>query len=104
MTTSLNQLKKEISALGDVNIGSIAEYEEVNERFTFLSGQRDDMLTARQKLDKVIEEMDKIMTSRFRDAYLQLSEDVYKRQLHTCPAQRIGICWLTCAGQLVKKL
>ena len=74
MTTSLNQLKKEISALGDVNIGSIAEYEEVNERFTFLSGQRDDMLTARQKLDKVIEEMDKIMTSRFRDAYLQLSD------------------------------
>ena len=33
-----------------------------------------DMLTARQKLDKVIEEMDKIMTSRFRDAYLQLSD------------------------------
>ena len=74
MTTSLNQLKKEIMALGEVNVGSIAEYAEVSERFTFLSGQRDDMLTARQKLDKVIAEMDKIMISRFREAYLQLSE------------------------------
>jgi len=74
MTTNLNQLKKEILALGEVNVGSIAEYAEVSERFTFLSGQRDDMLTARQKLDKVIAEMDKIMISRFREAYLQLSE------------------------------
>lgn len=74
MTASLNQLKREIAALGEVNVGAIAEYEEVSERYRFLTGQRDDMLSARAKLDQVIAEMDKIMISRFRDAYLQLSE------------------------------
>jgi len=74
MNSRLTQLRREIVALGEVNIGAVAEFTEVSERYTFLCNQQEDMLSARSKLDKVIEEMDRIMTSRFRDAYLQLSE------------------------------
>lgn len=73
MTSRLNQLKREIAALGEVNVAAIAEYAEVSERYHFLTTQRDDMLNARHKLDQVIAEMDKIMASRFEAAYAQLS-------------------------------
>ncbi len=73
LNTRLSQLKREIAALGDVNIGAIGEFAEVKERFEFLSSQKADMVAAREKLDKVIAEMDKIMMGRFNDAYQQLS-------------------------------
>lgn len=73
MQSRLSQLRREMAALGDVNLGAIAEAAEVTERYAFLTGQRDDMLAAREKLDKVIAEMDKIMMGRFKDAYEQLS-------------------------------
>ncbi|NLF80160.1 MAG: chromosome segregation protein SMC, partial [Clostridia bacterium] len=73
MTGRLNQLKREIAALGEVNVTAIAEYAEVSGRYSFLTAQRDDMLHARHKLDQVIAEMDKIMASRFETAYAQLS-------------------------------
>jgi chromosome segregation protein len=74
MTSRLNLLKREIAALGEVNVATIAEYAEVSGRYNFLSEQREDMLNARHKLDQVIAEMDKIMASRFEAAYAQLSE------------------------------
>ena len=74
MTNALNQLRREINALGEVNVSAIAEYEEVSQRYDFLTAQREDMREARAKLDTVIAEMDRIMSSRFRDAYGKLSE------------------------------
>lgn len=74
MNNRLSQLRREISSLGEVNTAAINEYDEVSERYDFLSGQRDDMINARAKLDKVISEMDSIMSRRFRDAYTRLSK------------------------------
>ena len=74
MNNRLSQLRREISSLGEVNTAAISEYDEVSERYGFLSGQRDDMINARAKLDKVISEMDSIMSRRFRDAYTRLSK------------------------------
>ena len=73
MGTRLNQLRREINALGDVNVSAIDEYAEVSQRYGFLTDQRQDMLSARAKLDTVIAEMDRIMSGRFKDAYAQLS-------------------------------
>ena len=74
MITQLNQLKREIAALGNVNLDAIAEYQEVSERYTFLTTQREDLLAAKAKLNTVIKEMDAIMISRFRDAFTRLSQ------------------------------
>ena len=74
MLTRLNVLRKDIAALGVVNIGAIEEYREVSERYAFLTGQRDDMVEAAAKLNGVISEMDNIMAGRFTTAFHQLSE------------------------------
>ena len=73
LISRLNQTRKEMAALGEINPGSIAEYKEVSERYAFLTGQRDDMVEAKANLNSVIAEMDGIMTGRFRDAFRRLS-------------------------------
>ena len=69
----LGKLRRQINALGNVNIDAIAEYAEVSERNEFLCAQQDDMLEAKDKLGTVIKEMDSIMVSRFKQAFEQLN-------------------------------
>ncbi|MCL2496246.1 MAG: chromosome segregation protein SMC [Clostridiales bacterium] len=78
ISTRLQQLKKEIAALGTVNVAAIEEYREVDERYRFLSAQREDLLGARAQLYQVIGDIDRIMSSRFRAAFNRLSEEFDK--------------------------
>ena len=66
---TVNGLKSKIKELGDVNTGSIAEFDRVNERFTFLSNQRDDLEGSVTSLLEVIEEMDGIMKDKFEETF-----------------------------------
>ncbi|MFD0616644.1 chromosome segregation protein SMC [Paenibacillus sp. GCM10027629] len=65
----VRDLKRQISALGDVNLGAIEEFERVNERFTFLNEQKDDLIEAKTTLYEVIREMDDEMGRRFRATF-----------------------------------
>ena len=78
ISSRLQQLKKEIAALGTVNLAAIEEYQEVDERYRFLTAQREDLLGAREQLYKVIDDIDRIMSNRFRAAFNRLSEEFDK--------------------------
>lgn len=67
--TKVNHLKREIKDLGDVNVGSIAEYERVNTRYTFLSDQKRDLEGAIANLLEVINDLDETMKKRFADTF-----------------------------------
>ena len=71
----VNKLKSAIKALGEVNTGSIAEYERVNTRYVFLTEQSDDLKTSVLELHKVIEEMDNIMTERFIETFNKINTE-----------------------------
>ncbi|HBH93025.1 MAG TPA: chromosome segregation protein SMC, partial [Bacteroides sp.] len=43
---TIASVKAQIRALGDVNVNAIEEYKDVNERYTFLSTQHDDLIKA----------------------------------------------------------
>jgi chromosome segregation protein len=62
----VRELKREIAILGEVNLGAIEEYLRVNERFQFLSEQKNDLIEAKTTLYQVIREMDEEMSKRFR--------------------------------------
>ena len=47
-----------IDELGPVNLNAIEQFEELNERYTFLNEQRTD-LRAKETLEQIIHEMDK---------------------------------------------
>ncbi|MDD4798144.1 MAG: chromosome segregation protein SMC [Clostridia bacterium] len=74
----LGKTRRELAELGPVNQGAIKEYDEVRERYGFLTTQRSDLLEAKAALDKVISEMDSIMISRFRASFRRLSEEFAK--------------------------
>lgn len=65
----VRELKRKISALGDVNLGAIEEFQRVNERFEFLTTQKDDLIEAKTTLYQVIREMDDEMAKRFKETF-----------------------------------
>ncbi|QUG41060.1 chromosome segregation protein SMC [Psychrobacillus sp. INOP01] len=65
-------LKRSIEELGPINLSSIQEYEQVNERHSFLTEQREDLLSAQETLHEVIKEMDEEMTIRFETTFNEI--------------------------------
>ena len=59
------ELKRKISSLGTPNLGAIEEYARVNERYTYLSAQRDDVLTSKRELESIIRDITQEMTAIF---------------------------------------
>ncbi|WP_294745617.1 chromosome segregation protein SMC [uncultured Exiguobacterium sp.] len=70
----IHLLKRQLEEIGIVNIGAIEEFAEVDERFTFLSAQRDDLVAAKTDLYGVIEEMDREVIRLFRQTYESVRE------------------------------
>ncbi len=72
---TVNNLKVKIKNLGEVNTGSISEYERLNTRYEFLTKQRDDLSTSINSLLHVIEEMDEIMKDKFQETFDKIKEE-----------------------------
>lgn len=68
-------LRKEITDLGEINIGAVKEYERLNKRFTFLNNQKSDLEEASQELKEIIAEMDDIMIDKFRNSFKKISNE-----------------------------
>ncbi len=73
-TRRIGELKRDISALGTPNIGAIEEYDRVNTRYTYLTGQRDDVEAAKADLERIIGEITAEMTRIFAEQFKLLSE------------------------------
>ncbi|GGG12315.1 chromosome segregation protein SMC [Paenibacillus aceti] len=69
------ELKRQITLLGEVNLGAIEEYSRVNERYQFLTEQKNDLVEAKTTLYQVIQEMDDEMSKRFKQTF-----DAIKRE------------------------
>lgn len=85
LTTSPEELEREvqrlrrgIQALGDVNLGAIEEYTRLAERIGFLTQQRDDLVSAQEKLDQLILEIDTEMANRFMETFTQIQREFAK--------------------------
>ena len=59
------ELKRKIAALGTPNLGAIEEYARVNERYTYLAEQRDDVLNSKRELESIIRDITAEMTTIF---------------------------------------
>ncbi|NQK68384.1 chromosome segregation protein SMC [Streptococcus suis] len=71
---NLKNLERAIRALGPVNLDAIEQYDEVNNRLTFLNEQRTDILSARDLLLGTIHEMDDEVKERFKVTFEAIRE------------------------------
>ncbi|HEM3611680.1 TPA: chromosome segregation protein SMC [Streptococcus suis] len=71
---SLKDLERAIRALGPVNLDAIEQYDEVNNRLTFLNEQRTDILSACDLLLDTIHEMDDEVKERFKVTFEAIRE------------------------------
>lgn len=61
----VSSIKNEIKSMGEVYVGFIDEYDKVNDRYLFLTKQRDDLDGAMDTLLEIIKEMDSVMKEKF---------------------------------------
>ena len=76
--SEVSDLKDKLKSIGMVNLDSIEEYKEVNERYTYLTTERDDLLHAKEMLYSIIEEMDDVMKNDFINTFHELEVEFRK--------------------------
>ena len=72
MKNQISRLKNQMKALGDVNINAIEQFKEVEERYTLLNGQHDDLVEAAEVLVGIIEELDTEMRKQFEIQFAEI--------------------------------
>jgi chromosome segregation protein len=70
------RLRQEIEELGNINPDAPKSYQEVNERYTFMTSQLNDLTESRNKLLEAINEMDEVMTSQFSEAFNKINSSL----------------------------
>lgn len=68
------ELKRSISGLGSVNVGAIEEFQRVNERYTYLTDQRDDVDKAKKELEEIIAGITNEMKIIFQREFTTINE------------------------------
>ena len=74
----VSKLKSLIKDLGEVNLGSISEFERINERYTFLTTQQDDLVKSIEELKTAILSLDEIMKERFKETFEKVNTEFQK--------------------------
>lgn len=75
------EIRNRIKDLGEVNIGAIKEYDQVGERYEFLTEQRADVEKAKAELEGIISDMETTIKAKFKENFDQVVvhfEDIFK--------------------------
>jgi len=61
-----------LDAIGPVNLEAITEYDELEQRYQFLTGQETDLLTAKEQIIKAIQEINRTTQKLFAETFEQV--------------------------------
>lgn len=71
----IENLKEDLDALGEVNLGAIDELNRLEDRINFLTEQKDDLQKGEASLHKVLAEIDQRMEHYFNYAFEKINEN-----------------------------
>jgi chromosome segregation protein len=74
----VDEVRRKLEALGEVNLGAIEEHEELAERFRFLSEQKTDLETTVASLRDAITRINRTSRKRFRETFDAVNERFQK--------------------------
>jgi chromosome segregation protein len=70
----LEEIRRKIQSLGDVNLGAIEEQEELSERSRFLTEQKDDLERTLASLRDAIQRINRTSRRRFKETFEEISK------------------------------
>ena len=74
----VNMLRRKVKSLGDVNLGSIDEYDRISKRVNFLTKQKDDLENSKNDLLSIIDGMDDVMKEKFVQSFNDINVEFGK--------------------------
>ncbi len=74
----LNTLKQNMEKIGPINPMAMEAYNEIKQRFTFITDQKADLLNAKKSLMETINEIDVVARQTFLDAFHEIRENFIK--------------------------
>ena len=79
---SYREMKQRIENMGAVNMMALEEYNECEQRFTFLTRERDDLLQSIADTQQAIKELDLITKEKFEQAFASINAN-FTTAFHT---------------------
>ncbi len=70
----IDSLRQKIAGLGEVNPGAVEEFDELNERFDFLTTQKADLEESIETLQKAIRKINRTSKERFLNTFKEVNE------------------------------
>lgn len=70
----LDELRKQITKLGNVNMESIEEYRTVSERYKFQTSQLDDIEKSKRELERLISDLTEDIKTRFLNSFEEINK------------------------------
>lgn len=74
----VQELRDSIKKLGPINLAAAEEYEDLKKRLDYLKEQKDDLIQAKESVVKVIEELERSMSSLFYQTFVAVKEEFEK--------------------------
>ena len=75
------ELKRQLEAMGPVNLVAIEEHQQLEERYTFLVEQEEDLVNSKSQLEDMIRKINLTTTEMFKTTFDQINlnfEEMYK--------------------------
>ncbi len=71
----VGELKRKLDSMGPVNLDAIGEFEELEERHTFLETQHNDLVTSKEELLRVIHKINTTTKEMFAETFAQVQKN-----------------------------
>jgi chromosome segregation protein len=83
VVAEIGKLQRQCESFGSVNLVAIEEYEDLKERFEFLTQQQSDLLESKSQLMSTIRKINRSTKQMFMDTFTKVSEEfrIYFRML-----------------------
>jgi chromosome segregation protein len=76
LTVMIDELRGRLERMGEVNLAAIGEYEELTERFSFMSRQKEDLEKSMADLQQTIVKLNRVCRLRFKESFEAINEKV----------------------------
>lgn len=74
----VQSLKEKLERIGSINPMALEAYDEIKERYNFISGQKEDLTNAKDSLLSTINEIDLVAKATFLDAFKKIEQNFIK--------------------------